>query len=87
MEGVRFPFLTPRSPVLHIAILLLANVLARDLDIPPSTIPPEQRVLQMSSPQSSAQILKSKEIHIFLLVGVFLSLVALGFAVMLHRGD
>lgn len=69
------------------ASLLLANVLARDLDIPPSTIPPEQRVLQASSPQSPAQILKSKEIHIFLLVRLFQSLVAFVFAVMLHGGD
>lgn len=70
-----------------IANLLLANVLARGLDILPSTILPEQRVLQTSSPQSPVQILKSKEIHIFVLVGIFLSLVALGFTVILHGGD
>ena len=69
-----------------IASLLLANVLARDLDIPPSTVFPEHRVLQTCSAQLPAQFLKSEESCLFLVVGILLSLVALGFAVMLHGG-
>lgn len=69
-----------------VASLLLASALARDLDIPPSTVFPEHKVLQTCSPQLPAQFLKSKESCLFLVVGILLSLVALGFAVMLHGG-
>lgn len=44
-------------------------------------------MLQIHSPQLSAQLLKSKEIYLFLVVGILLSLVALGFAVVLHGGS
>lgn len=69
-----------------IASLVLANVLARDLDIPPSTVFPEHRVLETCSPQLPAQFLKSKENCLSLVVRILLSLVALGFTVMLHGG-
>lgn len=39
------------------------------------------------SPQLLAQLLKSKESCLFLVVGILLSLVALGFAAMLHGGS
>lgn len=74
-----------KSCMFCIVALLSAPVPARDLNIPQSTAF-EHRVLT-HSPQLLAQLLKSKESCLFLVVGVLPSLVALGFAAMLHGGS
>lgn len=76
-----------KSYMFCIVTPLSAPVPARYLGIPRSTAFAEHRVLQIHSPQLSAQLLKSKEIYLFLVVGILLSLVALGFAVVLHGGS